>query len=81
MAFHSFYDIVKERDRQTDREVGVKVCLPSTIYPSHRKTQGVVEMVSSWVFGSRMETYTPGMSVRCICIHGDYGKYGVEQVS
>jgi hypothetical protein len=26
---------------------------------SQRKTQGVVEMVSSWVFGSRMETYTP----------------------
>jgi tetratricopeptide (TPR) repeat protein len=26
---------------------------------SHRKTQGVVAMVSSWVFGSRMETYTP----------------------
>ena len=33
---------------------------------SQRRPQGVVELVSSWVFGSRMEAYSPGMFSRMI---------------
>ena len=34
---------------------------------SQRRPQGVVELVSSWVFGSRMEAYSPGMFSRDTC--------------
>ena len=30
---------------------------------SHRKAKGMVETVSSWVFSTRMDAYTPGRSV------------------
>ena len=33
---------------------------------SQRKAQGVFEMVSSWMFGSKLDTYSPSMSYELI---------------
>lgn len=45
--------------------VTVVVNAAAYLFPlySHRKARGMVETVSSWVFGTRMDAYTPGMSV------------------
>ena len=50
------------------RDEGGELCshaiaLVSAMYlpGSQRRPQGVVELVSSWVFGSRLEAYSPGM--------------------